>query len=209
MTDAPPVLPQHSRWRAHRTLLLTALAAVLLALLLAVVLIRRDAGTYEPLTQGTIAQQPPSAELTDTDRVLHLHWAPGTEQNVTVSLRNSGRRSIRIERTTYGLPGLIPMWLTQSQWGIGRLVVGEPAIVFHPFPVTVKPGTEVLVRLTFTQRRCGWSPGGGLGYPLLAVRTSALGRTHDWSVPGLPYASVDVTAPKSVPGGLQVACQSP
>jgi hypothetical protein len=178
---------------------------VVVALVVAAALVRHWALTYEPLTEGSLSVQPPGSVVTAQDRVLHLRWAPGSEQHVIVSVRNGGHRSIRIDGTTYARPEGSPLWLTTTRWG--RQSLTSTDTVFHVFPVTVKPGSEVLIQLTFSQPRCGWPPSSGAGYPPLQVRTRALGRAHDWTV-STGFAMVSATAPKAVPAPLAAPCQA-
>lgn len=171
--------------------------------MIAAALVLHWASTYQPLVMGSVSQQPPGSEVTDVDEALHLRWVPGSEQHVLVSVRNSGQRTIRIDGTTYDRPAVNPLWLTTTRWSADR--IPGTGTVFHPFPATVKPGAELLVQLTFVQRSCGWQANTGFGFASLQVRTSVLGRAHDWTVK-TGFAEIEATAPKVVPAALTVPC---
>jgi hypothetical protein len=157
---------------------------------------------YQPLVAGSYAQQPDGSTVTGATTLV-LRWEPGSTQQVTVSVRNEGRRPVTVTGLGYVSATGSPLQLDAAQWSsaerspqLGRL---------RDFPASVAAGKEIAVRLSLRQLACGWQPGSGAGNDLLQVRTKELGLEHDWRAP-VKWEAYTVSAPASVPAQFARPC---
>ena len=140
--------------------------------------------TYAPLSTGSFsAPETPSIKaLTDgVARTRYIVDGPAGQQGkLAFDLSNDGEFAVRVD----GLASDRPRGIVAAGWvplpRNDELVGGRAADV-RPFPVTIEPGTWIVLWVTVVKPRC--QQGEQTGIEDIPLRWSALGRHHVYSLP--------------------------